>query len=916
MRLRWFGVALVLGLFAVRAKGAPRVEHGGIPLFFVQMEGSRQVDADFVLRNDSMTVEFRTREVVYHFDVPGAREVRVHYLGAHAVHAEGLEPLTGKVNFLVGSDPSAWRRNATAYASIGFRETWTGIDVDYSLAGGRLKTEFEIAPGADAQVVRWRIDGADAIRLERGGELVVSAGTEELREDAPQVFQQDRLTGELRGVKGAFRILSDGTLGIEVGEYDHANRLIFDPVIGFSTYIGGSGQSAATAVAEDSEGDAVIAGYTTSLDILPGAASLGEPQRTVAFIAKVAAAGNQLIFCTYLGGSIDDRAYALALDRWNNIYVAGATSSRNFPAVNAVQPHLNGGEDAFAAELNPAGTALIFSTYLGGSGTDQAYGIGLNRQGNVFVTGDTQSTDFPTVKPFQAESGGGQDAFLVKLGVSGSGILYSSYLGGNGDDHAAALAVDSTGAVVVTGSTFSSNFPVVDAFQPQTGGNQDAFITKVNASGTALVFSTYAGGTGGTPGLPEYGSGVAVDSSGSVYVAGTTSSSNFPVTVHAFQTTPAGGLLNAFAMKLSSSGALIYGSYLGGSSVNYANAIAVDSAGNAHVTGYTASSDFPSLHSFQNGLNGFYNMFITKLNSTGSALIYSTLLGGSASDSAAAIAVDRNATVLIAGQSQSADFPAVNAAQSTQQGSGAAVVARIPVGWTPALVKSSNTPQWSVDALLASTSGTAQALSQAFAISGGDIPLVGDWSGRGYQCTGTFRAGVWQLDVNCDGIFDAGDRSFVFGQAGDIAVVGDWNGTGSLKAGLFRAGTFILDLSGHLSGIPTGQNDISFSFGEATDIPVVGDWNSSGFTKVGVFRNGEWLLDWNGTHAITSPAESFGEAGDIPLTGDWDGSGTVKAGVYRKGTFLLDYDGNWSYNPSRDITLPFGPPASYAFMMY
>jgi hypothetical protein len=730
------------------------------------------------------------------------------------------------------------------------------------------------------------------------------------------VFEQDRLTAELRPVGGAFRLLPDHSVGISISAYDHSNRLIFDPVIGYSTYLGGSGESAASAVATDSSGNTIIAGYTTTLDFGSTSTVFGSAVRTSAFVAKISASGNQLLFCSYLGGTLDTRAYALAVDQWSNIYIAGETTSSDFPVYRAIQSQMKGSGDAFVAELNPAGNALVFSTFLGGSGVDQAYGIAVSHQGNIYVTGDTSSTDFPTVKPIQPAAAGGQDAFFAKLGTSGSALLYCTYLGGSGDEHAAAIAVDSSGNTVLTGSTLSSNFPVADAWQPVTGGNQDAFVTKYNSAGTAIVFSTYLGGAGGTPGLPETGAGVTVDSTGAVYVAGTTSSTNFPVSKGAFQTVTS-GLINAFAVKLTASGSLVYGTYLGGGSVTYAGGIAVDSAGNAHVTGYTGSTDFPVVNAVQGALAGGYDLFVTKLNPTGSALLYSTFWGGSLSDSAAGIAVDRYGTVLVAGITFSTNFPTDSAWQTALRGPQSALAVRIPVGWKPTVVTESGAQDWSVDALLNWNAQTGVGNLQSYSFGGsGNVPVVGDWNATGTLCMGSFSQGTWYLDSNCDGVFDSGDRSFVWGQAGDIPVVGDWNGSGHVKAGLYRAGTFLLDLSGHLSGVPTGLPDLTFAFGLSTDLPIAADWNNSGTTKVGVFRNGEWILDWTGNHSNTGAVKTFGEAGDLPVAGDWDGSKTTKGGVYRAGSFLLDYNGNWTFDPTNDITIPFLPSAPFAFMMH
>ncbi len=869
-----------------------------MPLYFVQTPTRHSSSSDFTLVTNEMSVQFREREVVY--NMPQAGQIAVRFVHAKPVHAVGLAQLGAKVNIFDGAAKSS----SDTFSSVAFRDLWPGVDAVYSVSD-RLKTEFQLAPGADPQGVAWRIAGADRLELQKDGALSIHFGGREIREDSPRVFEQDRATGALTPVQGSFRLIDKDSVGIAIGAYDHANRLIFDPVIGFSTYFDGSGQAVATGIATDSLGNVIVAGYTTTFDIAAGAMTFGVPQRTGAFVAKFSPNGSQLLFLTYIGGTLDTRAFAVAVDKYNNVYIAGQTSAANFPTSKAVQPALSGQQDAFVTELNSTGSQIVFSTYLGGNRSQQAYGIAIDRLGDVYVAGDTVSANFPMVKAVQPAIGGGQDAFLVKLAPSGVAIISSTYMGGSGDEHAAALAVDSAGSAIVAGWTESSNFPVVDAFQTHSGGNQDAFVFKMNPTGTAVAFSSYLGGSGGTPGLTESASGLAVDSSNAIYIAGSTSSTDFPVTAGAFATTYGGGM-DAFAVKLTAAGSMVYSTYLGGSSVDYGLGVAVDVAGNAHITGYTGSTDFPIVRGVQPALSGEYDMFVAKINSTGKALIFSTVLGGSAMDESNAITVDRYGTVLIAGQTNSANFPTVNAYQTTQHGIGGAIVARIPIGWKPVVFASAPAVNWTVDNLT-----LAQTQTYTFGHAG-DKAVAGDWTGKGVQCLGTFSAGTWYLDSNCDGILDAGDRTFVFGQAGDIPIVGDWNGSGTVKAGLYRAGTFILDFSGHLSGIATGVKDAQFPFGLAMDIPVVGDWNTSGSVKIGVFRAGQWLVDTNGSHTVNGPLRTYGAAGDLPVTGDWDGSGTVKAGVYRAGSFLLDYDGNWVIGTSGDMTVPWNLPGGGA----
>ncbi len=361
-----------------------------------------------------------------------------------------------------------------------------------------------------------------------------------------------------------------------------------------------------------------------------------------------------MIYSTFLGGSSADQGRGIAVDSSGNAYVVGLTSSTNFPTMNALQPANSGGSvDAFVAKLNPAGSALVYSTYLGGSGEDFANGIAVDSSDNVYMTGNTASTDFPVKNPLQPGNGGGQfDAFVTKLNSTGSALVYSTYLGGSAYDGGNAIAVDPSGDAYITGGSSSTDFPVVNALQPY-GGNEDAFMAKLNPAGSALVYSTYLGGNS-----YDFGYGIAVDSVGNAYVSGWTESTNFPVTSGAFQTIYGGGGTDAFVSKLNSAGsALIYSTYLGGNNYDFSSAIAVDSSGNAYVTGSTASTNFPTKNPLQPAYGGNNDAFVTKLNSAGSGLVYSTYLGGSDYDIAYGIALNGSGDSYVTGETKSLNSP-------------------------------------------------------------------------------------------------------------------------------------------------------------------------------------------------------------------------------------------------------------------
>jgi uncharacterized protein (TIGR03437 family) len=364
-----------------------------------------------------------------------------------------------------------------------------------------------------------------------------------------------------------------------------------------------------------------------------------------------------LIYSTYYGGNGLDYAYAVAVDSIGNTYVAGGVGSTNL--------NILGQEDGFVTKLRPNGSK-IYTTFLGGNGTDEARGVAVDVQGNVYVTGMTGSLDFPVKSPIQAraqaKTGGSGDAFVAKLNASGV-VVYFTYLGGSANDAASAIAIDAAGNAYVVGTTFSSDFPVAHAFQGTKGAQQDAFVAKINPTGTAWVYSTYLGGNN-----VDEGNGIAVDAAGSAYVTGYTASTNFPLQ-SPFQSSNPSASVDAFVTKINPAGsALVYSTYLGGSATDYRTAIAVDSSGSSYVTGIVTSDDFPLANPIDKtlGSHAVDDAFVTKFNPAGSGLVYSTYLGGGSTDDPYALALDQAGNVWVTGRTNSSDFPLTNPLQATR----------------------------------------------------------------------------------------------------------------------------------------------------------------------------------------------------------------------------------------------------------
>jgi hypothetical protein len=465
-----------------------------------------------------------------------------------------------------------------------------------------------------------------------------------------------------------------------VAGYDASRPLVIDPVLSYSTYLGGSDDDSGNGIAVDADGNAYVVGDTMSVDF-PTANPLqpgfgGSNQN--AFVAKLSADGSALVYATYLGGSGREEGHGIAADAEGNAYVAGETASADFPTAKPLQPALMGRSNAFVAKLSADGSALVYATYLGGSGTDEGDGIAVDADGNAYVAGMTSSLNFPTTPAaFQTLHGSGpRNGFVTKLTADGSALVYATYLGGSGRDEADAIAVDADGNAYVAGETSSLDFPTTPgAFQTTySGGMSKAFVTKLNADGSGLIYSTYLGGSGEEE---INGPGLAVDAAGNAYLTGITNSTDFP-TANALQRAYGGGASDAFVAKLNADGSeLIYSTYFGGSGTDEGVAIAVDASGNAYLTGNTTSLDFPTANPLQPANAGLTNAFVAKLTADGSALVYSTYLGGSYFDEGHGLAVDGDGNAYVTGKTSSPDFPTANPLQRTNAGCYDAFVAKI-----------------------------------------------------------------------------------------------------------------------------------------------------------------------------------------------------------------------------------------------
>lgn len=685
--------------------------YGKLPLFFEANRGQTDPQVRFVSRGPGYTLFITPTEAIFSLLTPQsmtdpeptavnftALQMRLIAANPHA-KASGLEILPTQVNYLRGQDRQQWQTAVPTYAKVQLQDIYPGIDLVYYGHQQQLEYDFIVAPGADPARIRWAIAGLDnriPVELSNNGDLVLNAGPAEIRWYKPVIYQH--IAGQRRIIDGGFKLMGrqmaedkttdeDETteIGFTVAAYDRTQPLVIDPVLGlaYSTFLGGVKEDYGTSIAADHAGHAYITGATASIDFpVVGAlqSTLSGTKTTDAFVTKLNAAGTDLIYSTYLGGTDDknDIGYSIAVDDSGNAYLTGMTTSSDFPLTGLSGGSVLKGTNAFITILDAAGSVPLYSTYWGGDKDEEGRGIALTRQPSpnlwlVNVSGYTTSTalaadnaPFPLQNPFQPVLLGGADVFVSVIDPNTGTLRYSTYLGGAKDDKGSAIVTDQTGHIYITGSTASANFPVTGfAFDTTLGGSLDGFVAKINPDpavrGThSLIYSAYLGGND-----VDSGAGIAVDSGSQAYITGSTASTDFPVT-------PAAAIRSysdkgdAFISKVDASGTeLVYSGYLGGSGADSGAGIVVTENKTAtvyqyytYVTGVTSSTNFPTTpDALSKTLGGGSDAFVVELSENGSKLLYGTYLGGiNGSDSGIGIA-DDGYGVYVTGSTASSDFP-------------------------------------------------------------------------------------------------------------------------------------------------------------------------------------------------------------------------------------------------------------------
>jgi hypothetical protein len=665
----------------------PHLGTTGLPLRFERNDGQTDSRVRFLARDRSFTLFLTNDALTLSLAAGGQKRsaVRIAFTNANdPAEVIGIGDVVGRSNYLTGRDAHAWHTSVPSYAKVQYHGLYPNIDLVVYGQDRALEYDFVVAPKARPEVIRLLISGGD-VTIDDHGSLQIATASGSVSFSPPHVYQ-DGDRGR-REIAGAYRAIGAHEVGFAIGSYDESRPLVIDPVLAYSTYLGGQDWDLANDLKADAAGNAYLCGYTASADFPTTTGQTVSGGGYDAFIAKIRPDGS-LDYASYLGGSGFDAANALALDASGAVFVTGGTTSSDFPVVGALQSTYGGGPggDAFLTKLDPTGSSLVYSTYLGGSGSDGGNGIAIDTAGRAFLAGVTNSLDFPLAAPLQVQYGGGfLDVFVARITAAGNALEYSTYLGGSESDEAPTIALGQAGEIYVGGITMSSDYPVVSAIQPQFhGGVFDGFITKLTSDGSAVIYSTYLGTS-----EFDYVGGLTVDVDGTLLVTGNTGF-GFPTTAGAYQQAFGGYGHDAFLSRLSADGQqFVFSTYFGGNRDDGGIRVATDPAGHIWIVGNTDSPNLPLASPVQaayGGGIGVQDAFVAEFSANGSQLLFSTYLGGSDIDSGLGLGVDGLGNVQVAGQTASTDFPTVQAIQTTYAAPRDAFVARIVMNHAPTAV--------------------------------------------------------------------------------------------------------------------------------------------------------------------------------------------------------------------------------------
>jgi PKD repeat protein len=591
--------------------------------------------------------------------------LKLKFSGANLVTPIGKEKLTWNNNYFYGNDSTKWCTEVPNYKEIVYYNLYENIDLRYYITEKGLKYDFIVHPGGNPNEIMMSIDGINGLFIDKKGDLNIKTYFKNVIDSDLKIFQEFENIEHY--IEGRFKIFNSSTYGFELlDEYNKNYTLIIDPVLNYSSYVGGSNEELCWDIAIDSSANAYVTGYTYSSDF---PTTLGAYNRTYCnstdvFLFKLNPNGSSLVYSTYFGGNGSEWAEGITVDFYGNSYITGMTSSYNFPITSgALDTSYNGGDfDVFLLKLNPNGSSLNYSTFIGGKDLDKAYGITIDSIGSIYIAGETNSSNFPISSSAFDSTYKKWDGYVVKVNSIGSKIIYSTYIGGIKNDVCYNIITDRAGNAYITGWTNSNDFPnTTGSFDTTFNGGTDGFILKLNKRGTKINYSTFIGGS-----QNDYSYGISLDEDNNAFITGLSESSDFPTSSGAFDSSY-NGFLDVFVLKLKGNGSdIMYSTFVGSNRDEIGYDIEVDNNGNAYITGLTGSTNFPTtIGAYDTTYNGLFDVFIIELNPEGSKLNYSSFIGGTHYERCFGIEIDSTSNVFIAGHTYSIDFPTTKMAYDT-----------------------------------------------------------------------------------------------------------------------------------------------------------------------------------------------------------------------------------------------------------
>lgn len=866
---------------------AAQARRGALSLGYEENRGQADPAALYVGRGSRLRIALTRTSAVYtvsNDEVTGSVAMSFGATDATQVAPDG-EPV-GVANYLRGGRDE-WQTNVPSFGRIRYEDVAPGVDAVFHGTRNAPEYDFIVAPGADPKAIAMTFDGAGSTTIDEAGNLRLSTAAGEIVLNAPQLYQV--ADSQRQVVEGAF-VLDGETVRFDVGSYDATRELVIDPVVDYCTFVGGNGDERINDAKVDSNGNLFIVGQTLSTNF-PVIGGLGGNESGMdAFVTKIGAGGFDFVFSTYLGGSDTDNANGLALAN-GKIYIAGSTSSNSFPTVNAYDNSPNG-LDAFLTVLNSTGSTVLYSTVIGGGNNDIGNAVAVDVNGNAFLAGETLETgflsaNFPTkspssLDPFQKNFGGGRsDAFVCKFDPDESGntsLVYSTLLGGSEGEGVEDIVVDANERAYVCGYTESPDFPRQSAMQnTYGGGTNDAFVTKFNADGTTVFYSTFLGGSG-----IDEAFGIALDPLNPTRptIVGHTTSTNFPTTspVQASKNGPE----DMFITKLNDAGtSRLFSTYWGGPANESAQDVSFDRLGNAYAVGFSNNA-FPQINGL--GLGGGTGLVYVEIGPTNS-VVQSTSTG--IAGNGEAIGIDLGGDVLVAATTSNVTQPiTVGAAQPNFGGApNDGIAARIDRtnDDTVGIFRASTDLFTLKNANIVATPSITATLTAS-----PDQPIAGDWNGDGIDTIGGYNNALGQFQLRNTNDTGSADISVIFGAGNQIPIAGDWDGDGIDTIGVFDPASMAFFLK---NSFTKGGADIAFNFGVAGQgaIPIAGDWNGDGIDTIGLYipstktyqlrnSNSNGAADLQFVFNVTSGGGYF-----RPVAGDWDGDGVDTIGVVVRG---------------------------------